>query len=107
MNALETLISNARPMIGSDGKTFTGSWIAEKNLKSLDAHALTVIAQTSENFMYRDTGKHTHWNFTIGQRSYGIQIEISRAARKQVRLVINSFDPCDYLTASDLWDGAL
>lgn len=107
MNILETTISNAQPMTTFDGDVIPGSGIVHKFMKSLDAHCLTVIAQTSENFLYRDSGVNTYWSFTIGQRSYSIKIEITRAARKQVQITFNSMNPCDYLTPSDLWEGAV
>lgn len=106
MNILQTTIANAQPMTDDNGIAIPGSGFINGFMKSEDAHALTVIAQTSENFLYRDTGSSTVWSFTIGQRGYSIRIEISRAKRKMVMVVFNSLNPCDYLTAADLWEGA-
>lgn len=107
MNILETTIASAQPMTDDNGIAIPGSGFVNKLMHSQDVHALTVIAQTSENFLYRDTGSSTVWSFTIGQRGYSIRIEITRAHRKAIMLVFNSLNPCDYLTAADLWEGAV
>jgi hypothetical protein len=105
MNALETLMTNAKPMTDFDGNPMPNEFIVKRILNRDTVNALIFIAESSGNCGYRDTGKHTYRNFVIGQTAYTIKLVISRSARREVQLTSRSINPCDYLTASDLWEG--
>lgn len=105
MNALETTLRSARPMVDFDGNEIPGSLIVEKLMNRDTVNALIFIAESSGNCGYRDTGKHTIRNFSIGYMSYSIKLVISRSARRQVQVTAQDNNPMNHLTASDLWEG--
>lgn len=107
MNALETVLKNARPMVDADGNPTPHSLIVKKVLGRDAVNAIFFIAESSGNCGYRDTGKHTIRNFSQGYLSYSIKLPISWNARREVQITVNDNNPCHYLTTSDLWDGAL
>lgn len=107
MNALETTLRNAQPMTDFDGNVIPGSLIIKKLMNRDIVNALIFIAESSGNCGYRDTGKHTYRNFSIGYTSYAIKLEISRSARREVQITSQDNNPMNHLTASDLWEGAM
>lgn len=95
-----------QPMKDFDGNDMPGSGIRTGMMHKSYINQMIAEAKACEGYTYRDTGKHTHHNCTIGQRSYCIRVEITNRSKKMVMLTFNSLNPCDYLTASDLWEGA-
>lgn len=105
MNALESVLRAAVPMVDFDGNEIAGSLIVKKVLGRDAVNALIFIAESSGNCRYRDTGKHTFRSFSHGYMSYSIKLPISWNARREVQITVNDNNPCNYLTESDLWEG--
>lgn len=104
---LETLTSKTKPMQTFEGIDMPQLGIFEGKLHHNFIAAFIGEAEQQEKYLRRDTGRKVHHSFTIGQRSYCLSVEITWAHFKQVMFTYASLNPCDYLTASDLWEGAL
>lgn len=76
-------------------------------VSSNTAHILTLVAEGNYNATYRTSKNYAYFNFSMGYLSCVLKVEITRASRKMVTLIVNNNNPMDHLTASDLWEGAV
>jgi hypothetical protein len=76
-------------------------------VSSENAHILTLVAEANYNATWRTSEKYAYYNFSVGYLSCVLRVEITRASRKMVQLIVNDNNPMHHLTASDLWDGAI
>lgn len=105
--ALDYMISNAEPMVDEMGEPIADTGIVTRNLFSHQISAILTHADSKPGF--RDGQKWVTWNFSYAGKAYAMQVRIANVKNKPVKITWDHrvFDPCDFLTPSDLWEGAM
>lgn len=98
------LIAWGGEMIDSEGNYLPKTCYAHVQMKQSEIRR---IISDSVVTAERGTGNWRVYNFVLNGKAYTLQAEVTWNATTFVKFSFDHRTPCDCLTASDLWEGAL